>query len=274
MRDLRNAQSYENGIAFYSSILSDVFVYMSYDKDKKIQNKIYTNQGREFQNTAERFKKHKSTIKNISLIIGILIMSLAAITNRTEIILSSFVFVMFVLENLVYMLFDAKTFRFKDKETMYSLVKFHGAEHMAVNAYYRLKRIPTLEEVKKESMFSIRCGSLIRIRKVVYYSLTCLVILLLRFDLKTYLYGAAVLGIFSIIETNTNFLKVFEILFVSKPTDDELVLAIEGLKEFEKMEESFEKKEKLFGRINFRFDEETGEFLYFSDHDYEAHETW
>lgn len=36
--------------------------------------------------------------------------------------------------------------------------KFHAAEHAAINAYYDLKKVPTLSEIKDYSSFSYRCG--------------------------------------------------------------------------------------------------------------------
>ena len=44
---------------------------------------------------------------------------------------------------------------FKNK----NMRKFHAAEHMALSAYERYQRIPTVEEVKQEERFSPICGS-------------------------------------------------------------------------------------------------------------------
>jgi len=44
---------------------------------------------------------------------------------------------------------------FKNKK----MRKYHAAEHMALSAYEKYKRIPTIEEVKKEDRFSPICGS-------------------------------------------------------------------------------------------------------------------
>lgn len=38
------------------------------------------------------------------------------------------------------------------------LCKFHSAEHAVINAFYDLGRAPTMEEVKKYSIFSYHCG--------------------------------------------------------------------------------------------------------------------
>ena len=38
-----------------------------------------------------------------------------------------------------------------------ALGKFHSAEHKAINAYRELKRVPSLEEVKKASRFHPNC---------------------------------------------------------------------------------------------------------------------
>lgn len=38
------------------------------------------------------------------------------------------------------------------------LFRFHAAEHAVINAYYDLKRVPTMEELKNYSIYSYRCG--------------------------------------------------------------------------------------------------------------------
>ena len=126
-------------------------------------------------------EKHKSDVRNISIIISIFIMSLAAITREVDYIISAFIFSMFVIENIVYLLYDFSKFHSKYKNTGRTLAKFHAAEHMAANAYEKYKRIPTLEEIRKASKFSARCGSIIRIRKIVNFTLTALAILTYKY---------------------------------------------------------------------------------------------
>lgn len=275
MRNLKEAQSYQNGIAFYSSILPDVFVYSYYDEENIIQSTKYTEQARNIALPVKETKKEKSDIKSISIIISIFIMSLAAISGKINFIISAFVFSMLVIENFIYLFHDFKKFHTKYKNTGRTLAKFHGAEHMAANAYEKYERIPTLEEIRKASRFSDRCGSMIRIRKVVNFSLTALIILTYRaFGSSTYFILIALAVLFGMLEARFGFFKFLEVFFVSKPSDEELLLAIHGLQQFEKMEEVFEEKRKKFGKINFRFDGETGEFMYFSDREYEQDETW
>lgn len=270
MRNLKEAQSYQNGIAFYSSILRDVFVYSYYDDENHIKSTKYTIQSENIALPIGYTKEQKSEIRNISMIISIFIMSLAAITRQVDYIVSAFIVSMFVIEELVYLFYDFKKFHSRYKDTKRTLARFHAAEHMAVNAYEKHKRIPTLEEIKKASRFSARCGSMVKIRKIVNFTLTALVILVYRgICPQAYFLSVAFVALFGILEARFGFFKFLEIFLVSKPSDEELLLAIHSLKEFEKMEEEFEEKRKKFGEINFRFDGETGEFMYFSDRDYD-----
>ena len=48
--------------------------------------------------------------------------------------------------------------RLKGDKDFRQSCRFHAAEHAAINAYYDLKRAPTLEEVKNYSMFAYNCS--------------------------------------------------------------------------------------------------------------------
>lgn len=116
-----------------------------------------------------------------------------------------------------------------------SLARFVAASHMATNAYLRLQRIPTLAEAKKCSRFSTDSQVIFTFAKILTYLSGGLVFLLLPSSfswiifiiLSILIYGLTVTGIF-------NFLQIF---ITSKPFDEELNVAIRGIKSFEEMED-------------------------------------
>ncbi len=132
-------------------------------------------------------------------------------------------------------------------ENGYSFKGFHGAEHMAVNAYNTLQRIPTLEEIRSFSRFAKDCGSRFTFKKLSINLLTALL-----FALQGYINTAffsklfLMIGLMMLIDIVISFisdrgwLRFLQVFITEKPSDKELLLAIEGLKNFEEMEAELE----------------------------------
>ena len=121
------------------------------------------------------------------------------------------------------------------------LARFHAAEHMSLNAYRSLGRVPTLEEIKKYSRFSKYCGSRDMLESSCFNSLLILIFIIFE---SNNLIPLIILGVLMLILklTHTPVFKVLgflQILVTNKPTDLELNVAIEGLKELEKFEDDF-----------------------------------
>lgn len=61
-----------------------------------------------------------------------------------------------------------------------SIFRFHSAEHMVLNAFEKLQKVPSLEEAKKFSRFSSSCGTNYIISKIIDFSLLCLGIIFFK----------------------------------------------------------------------------------------------
>ena len=121
--------------------------------------------------------------------------------------------------------------------------RFHSAEHMAINFYNSSYKVPTLDEIKKASKYSRFCSSYPIIKNFLFGScfailyffileksgsiLMCLGLLVLATLLLT--------AIIFILE-KLDLIKYLEALFLLKPTDKELEVAIEELKAWIEME--------------------------------------
>lgn len=112
-----------------------------------------------------------------------------------------------------------------------AMFRFHGAEHMAINCYEDLGRIPTLDEIKRYSRFSDYCGSNLFTMSFLY---------LLANFLCTFFNSILISGMFFFILLPlldlfnlSGILNCFQIFFTNKPTDKELEIAIQGLKKWE-----------------------------------------
>ena len=113
--------------------------------------------------------------------------------------------------------------RRKEKNSL----KFHSAEHMVLNAYRKLKRVPSLEEIRQYSRFSNSCGT---------NATTQLVINFILMFICTFIHnplhmavGMLVtnVGVFILLQCGfLNFLQNFSTII---PTDKELIVAISGM---------------------------------------------
>lgn len=234
------ARSKCNGIVFYSRAFPGLGLEAFYDENNKIQTrKIFTKldeYGEILENLCdmenEKFsKKHILIINFIIITLGI---SLCILLKNFGILLASLCFFANSKQ-----FFDVVNFSYSRKFTKsknYSTAKFHSAEHMVCNAYEKLKRVPTLEEIKRFSRFHKRCGSCFYLSNFFFIISFTLCVLFL---FKLPIYGIAMFSIILIFILDMKFrlLRFMQILVTNKPSEKELLLAIEGLKALEDMED-------------------------------------
>ena len=148
-------------------------------------------------------------------------------------------FTLFVSYRLFKLLFII--YHMKVSKCLYKTSKFMAASHMVTNAYKKLQRIPTLEEAKKFSRFStahtvaLDLGSVFC--RIVQFIGICFVP---YFDGFKEWFLILILPIVIILISTTGIFNFFQILVTSKPSDEELKVAIEGVKCYEFMEENME----------------------------------
>ena len=127
-------------------------------------------------------------------------------------------------------------FRFIGDKEIKRFCKLHAAEHAVINAYHDLGRLPTLEEIKKYSIFSYDCGIAYKAAKGwLWYGVGILVVLPSILGM--------IFGIVFLITTVLGFRVNFYFLqFVSlkKPTDKEYKIALAALSEIQKSQERVE----------------------------------
>ena len=121
------------------------------------------------------------------------------------------------------------------------LGRFHSAEHMSVKAYNELGRIPTLEELKKYSRFSDKCGSRIIIRQVVFGIIITLdIMFVVKINLSLCFLVMLIAAILVKLDEKYGILIFLQFFFTNKPTDTELFIAIKGLEGLELFEKCIE----------------------------------
>ena len=107
---------------------------------------------------------------------------------------------------------------------------FHAAEHKVLNAYAKLKHVPTLEEAKQYSMLSNRCGANIYILDALWIFLTK--DLFQEFSNPIFL-AITIVCVGCIIELLrfTGVWNVIQFPFLEETDDRKLEIAINGLNE-------------------------------------------
>lgn len=115
--------------------------------------------------------------------------------------------------------------------------QFHAAEHMIINSYSKLHRVPSIEELSQYSRFSINCGS----NDMFSVLITCIVTLLcVIFEFNSNLYLILILIILGFY--GSCLISFIQFFTTKPPTERELKIAIIGLTAWIENEEKFEEQ--------------------------------
>jgi len=236
------AVSNEHGIVFFSRIAP--FAIDVYVEDGKICTQVIPSLLEEMsedvktfikaQNDMKQFKKHAKIVAILDiLLITISIFLLKSFSAAYASVYFSLL-LSFTLSELVI------TFhKFDFKHGLYStqVARFHGAEHMAINSYIKLGRVPTFEEVKKASRFSKGCGMSGQLMRLGTWF--CVFITIFFADINIYVhlsFLALTIVMIIFILTGTNLIQL-QALVTAKPTKLEIDCALKGIQELDKMDE-------------------------------------
>lgn len=122
--------------------------------------------------------------------------------------------------------------------------RFHSAEHMVLNAYRDLKRVPSIEEISNYSRFSKTCGT----NMTTYIILSILYILICSFAPHT-LYGfiiPLIMYISLVILLNLGYLNFLQYFSTRPATITELLVAIEGMNTWLENEKKEKQRKNIF----------------------------
>lgn len=250
---ISEARSKKNGIVFYSNICPMIGTETFRDDSGTIHSRIIlANLDKFIDYLGILNEKDKSFNKRIAIVFDAILISLCLLLSKNLCtvlaaiyfsVLASFDFFRFV--EVVYQM---KSKKGKERST----ARFHAAEHMVINAYEKLQRVPTFDEVKKSSRFSKECGSRNIINKLCFYTLISLTIAFAA-KLNSLVYCILIISIFifTVISKYTGWLRFMQVFITTPPSDSEIELAIEGVKAFEKMEEKLNNKDEIIIVSNF-----------------------
>lgn len=221
------AEAQNDGIIFYSLMFPKIAVKSSINQDDKIEIEFIN--VNKIEEIIKEKRKRKKILKIILIVTSILLKNIYVTT-------AIIFFLAFILEDLKYFIKIVYKIKFKCKGYE-RLGSFHAAEHMAINAYFRSKKIPTFKDSKKESRFSNKCSSMNLICKIIIFTMIDLKI---AFWDKQYFVINIIEIIFIIVVTKLvkqkGLINFLQILVTNKPTDIEIKVAIQGIKEIKKFE--------------------------------------
>lgn len=137
----------------YACIADDGSIQTRHDVAQKIWDEIQEEEARD----GEKAYKIRTLFRIISIVF-LIGMWVAIFFN--EYLPSLCLSIFWIFHGLSYIphLVLANWKALKGDKEIKQTFRFHAAEHAAINAYYDLKRVPTLEEIKEYSNFSYRCG--------------------------------------------------------------------------------------------------------------------
>lgn len=148
---------------------------------------------------------------------------------------------------ILFILFCYVRYKLKD-----IVLQYHGAEHKVINACNDLERIPTLSEIKTYSRISPTCGTNMALVMLMGLFIVGLLFISLWSSLSyksqgipniyvvfiIYLLFGISFGIYLsfVYKNSKNELNIFQYLTTLEPTDEQLLVAINGMKVWEDLE--------------------------------------
>lgn len=225
---LDNAESLNNGIIFFSKRHKKHIAIATVDDQGNISTKWCTTT--EYKNSQKRKSKSEklSKFKRLllaSLAISPLFLALKHFLNiEAEPIYNlRILFIGIPTIFLSCFMLLCHIVRKTDER----LFRFHSAEHMVINAYEKLNRVPSLDEIREYSRFNNVCGT---------NAITLLILLFILAFVHSFIpvslyflisFLASYVIILILLECGfLNFLQYFT---TSTPTDTELLVAISGM---------------------------------------------
>lgn len=123
-----------------------------------------------------------------------------------------------------------------------SVLRYHAAEHMALNFYDRYKRAPdSLREIKLMSMINVSCGSTVYVVLLFFITLAMVGIIYVPFVVLKILW-MAISASLSVYLWGLGKLDFIQKMNLMRPTDQELEVALAGIQEYERLKKQKEKE--------------------------------
>ncbi len=244
-RKIAKASSLRNGIVLMSGVTNQLQVKSYFDSDTNTIKTI-TRWHSDFKlnrkidedlNEIVIKRNQVDKLKKVGCSINIVLILYSALIARDIHYVCAALFFSFTVAKYLYTCIYM-SFKMKANKA----ARYHAAEHMLINAYYKLERVPSLEEIKTFSRFSEYCGSRVVTSIIIGYIPISLAIAFYdEIHIIAYLLICIISFIISKKMLKKDFIKIDQVLFTTPPTDLELKVAIKALDILLKEEEKIEK---------------------------------
>lgn len=218
IKDRLQAKSFENGIKIYSNRYDNCYAVATRTEKGEIE---------------VEWKKEKDFIKYFVFIFFILVIICNIYKNEilciVELYLRDIVRIYVVFLNIAFLV---EAFRIGTSNR--KLKKYHGAEHMVINSYYELKRVPDIKEVRNYSRFHKSCGTNASV-KILVISWVLYKATYMEFTMQT-IVSLGMIILFIVLLFATKIMNWLQYFTTSNPTDQELEVAIQALTVWEQNE--------------------------------------
>lgn len=217
---ISEAHSYKDGIAFYSL------------RHPGYMTKTTINYEGVIKNSFERCEMQTNESKILSKLSTIFSIVIIAISISDDMVwITRVVFLIDVIVTFLELVIGMLAIKYERGRRL----EFHGAEHMVINAYNKLGRIPTLDELRGFSRLENDCSS--------SYVFTVFVSSFLSF-ISTFIFNGyfrpiaiAIITFLGEVLKRKGELNFIQYATTRKPTDEELKIAIIALQYWEKKEQ-------------------------------------
>lgn len=236
-----HAYSMDNGIRFYSKRHKGYVAIATVDEIGNIKTEWTT-----MKKYEKEKNKHDKSADRKKLFIFILcvlpFVTIFSILLEWAISKDTILGMRFLYMGCAFMLLSVFViYTFIERKKGKNAYKFHSAEHMVLNAYRKLKRVPSLEEIREYSRFSNSCGTNATTQIVMNFTL-----MFLCTFISNPLYsiiGMLSASIIVLILLQCGFLNFLQKCTTIIPTDKELSVAIAGMNVW------FENEKKGEGKV-------------------------
>lgn len=235
-----HAHSMDNGIRFYSKRYKGYVAISTVDELGNINTEWTTM--KKHKNGKNKINKIADTKKFFMFILCVLpVATIFAILLEWTMSKDHMLGMRFLLIGysfmLLYSLVITTSIERKKEKNAY---KFHSAEHMVLNAYRKLKRVPSIEEICEYSRFSNSCGTNATTQMIMNFTL-----MFLCTFIHNPLYmviGMLAVNVIVLVLLQCGFLNFLQNFTTIPPTQKELAVAIAGMNVW--LENEKKKKEK------------------------------
>ena len=198
---IMHARSSKNGIIFYSCSFPLICSKTFRDSSGQIYSIVIPEELVDCLGTVNGEKQNlkKWHVSAAITAFDILLISFCLFSKNFFLTALSIYFSLFVSFDLFCLVLTSYLMKSKNGSFV-SLAKFHAAEHMAINAYEQLQRIPSLDEIKSFSRFSKDCGFMLISRRILtHLSVIILLLFAITGNMLAYYFALAIIPAFMVI---------------------------------------------------------------------------